>query len=82
MYSLVLLARSLNFIRFVDASVEHFVRQFAVKSHLEEVEEDWNSFELGNSDIVETLFLVDVIDNILGFPSENQAFNHFNQAWS
>ena len=26
--------------------------------------------------------LVDVIDNILGFPSENQAFNHFNQAWS
>lgn len=26
--------------------------------------------------------LVDVIDNILGFPSESQAFNHFNQAWS
>lgn len=32
----------------------------------------------GNDECV----LVDVVDNIIGFPSENQAFNHFNKAWS
>lgn len=27
-------------------------------------------------------FLVDVVDNIEGFPSQNRAFSHFNAAWS
>ena len=29
----------------------------------------------------EECMLVDIEDNLIGFPSENQAFNHFNVAW-
>lgn len=62
--SLILFAKTLNFIRFSDISVQNFIKKFVVTSTELEADEDWQSFDFGNSDILETKFFLDVISKI------------------
>jgi CheY-like chemotaxis protein len=75
--SLVLLARTLKSIRFADSSIENFIRQFAAQSH-QKSEEDWDAFELGNFDLLETLFLVNIVDKVYNQISASSDYNFSN----
>ncbi len=60
--SLILLSRSIQAIRFSDYAIDSFISDFIN----ENIEHNYNleSLELGNDDLLETLFLINIVDNI------------------
>lgn len=84
--SLLLIAKNLNFIRFSDIAVQNFIKSFATGSAENEEEQNWQSLDFGNSDILETKFIFSVVDKIQKtLPSTinygfNDDLNHDNLA--
>jgi len=74
---LIVLSKTLNFIRFADISTSHFIRQFVVKSRPNNSNE-WHMFELGNQDLLETLLAVDLAKNIYDAIPNSQNYNFDN----
>lgn len=62
--SLILFAKSMNFLRFSDVAVQDFIKKFAISSDEQNKDEDWQSFDFGNSDILETKFFLEIISKI------------------
>ena len=61
--SVLLLARNLKFLNFADLSAQNFIKTFA--TNVEESEDtDWESFDFGKQEVLETKFFFDVIDRV------------------
>lgn len=61
--SLLLLARNLKFLNFADISTQNFIKTFA--TNVEESEDqDWESFDFGKQEVLETRYFFDVIDRV------------------
>jgi CheY-like chemotaxis protein len=80
---LILLSKTINHIRFADLAVKNFIRQFAgVKSNNQlrnnNQEQDWKDAELGNGDLLETLFLLRIINEINNKIPFNQNYQFEN----
>jgi len=61
--SLLLLARNLKFLNFADISTQNFIKTFA--TNVEESEDqDWESFDFGKQEVLETRYFFDVIDRL------------------
>jgi len=64
---LILFAKTLAQIRFSGLAAENFIKEFATVQNSDEKqakEENWTNFELGNEDLLETLFLLEVIEKV------------------
>lgn len=61
--ALILMAKSFNFIKNTDASIQDFIRNFANVPQEDNLD-GWNSFDFGNKDILETNFLGKIIDTL------------------
>ena len=74
---LILLAKTMNYIRFADLAMQNFIRQFAtIKNNNQE--QDWKDFELGNNDLLETLFLLEIVEKISNKIPFNQNYQFEN----
>lgn len=62
--SLILFAQSLNFLRFSDVAVQNFIKKFAISSDEKNNDEDWESFDFGNGDVLEIKFFLEIISRI------------------
>jgi hypothetical protein len=78
--ALILIARTLVAIRFSNSSMQNFIKKFAtvpVDSH----DKNWNSFDFGKSDVLETQFLLSVVEKLqAGIPiaADYSSVNDFN----
>ena len=74
---LILLAKTMNYIRFADLAMQNFIRQFAtIKNNNQE--QDWKDFELGNNDLLETLFLLEIVEKVSNKIPFNQNYQFEN----
>lgn len=62
--SLILTAKTFDFIRFCDIAAQNFIKKFAVGAYESNDEEDWKSFDFGNSEILETKFFLNLVERI------------------
>ena len=74
---LILLAKTMNYIRFADLATQNFIGQFAtIKNNNQK--QDWKDFELGNNDLLETLFLLEVVEKVNNKIPFNQNYDFGN----
>ena len=74
---LILLAKTMNYIRFADLAMQDFIGRFAtIKNNNEE--QNWQDFELGNNDLLETLFLLEVVEKVNNKIPFNQNYQFEN----
>jgi two-component system probable response regulator PhcQ len=62
--SLILATKGFNFIRFGDIAAQNFIKNFAVGVSEIDNDEDWKSFDFGNSEVLETKFFLNLIERI------------------
>jgi two-component system probable response regulator PhcQ len=62
--ALILLARSLKFIRFSNSSTEDFIRKFVTIGNKNK-KDDRRYFDLSNDDLSETMFMKNIFDKVL-----------------
>ncbi len=74
---LILLAKTMNYLRFADLAMQDFIGRFAtIKNNNEE--QNWQDFELGNNDLLETLFLLEVVEKVNNKIPFNQNYQFEN----
>ncbi len=74
---LILLAKTMSYIRFADLATQNFIGRFAtIKNNNEE--QNWQDFELGNNDLLETLFLLEVVEKVNNKIPFNQNYQFEN----
>jgi len=62
--NLILIAKTLNFIRFADIAVQNFIRDFSINKIDESDDKGWESFDFGNAEVSEVKFFLSLIEKI------------------
>ncbi|NBV07099.1 MAG: response regulator [Proteobacteria bacterium] len=76
--SLLIAAKTFSFLRFSDLAIQNFIKKFAINTEIKSnAESDWGSFDFGRSDVLETKFLLNLIDKVQSAAplSQDYSFN-------
>lgn len=62
--SLMLLAKFFPFLNYADLAINNFIKEFTKDINDLEIERDFDSFDFGNQDVLETKFMLDVFERV------------------